>query len=274
MDTNNDLLKNINNIKKILYQMELNHLEEKKQNTLNNVERNKQFKNFATGPSNQLAYNAAFEVTTNIGANGKYPAIFIQAENGLGKTHLLNAITNRLNDKHPELTVKMTNARNLMDEMINFMKVNRISNFFENNTSKINVLIIDDIQELKNKEGTQEQFLLIVKELQRTGKQIVFASDDSPKELHGISNKLLSHFQKSLIVDIQKPDLETSVLILEMISKKISLTMRRDLLLIVGENTEPNPAHLEGALLRIKAASELMNTEITEEFIKKELSLI
>jgi chromosomal replication initiator protein len=154
------------------------------------------------------------------------------------------------------------------------MKVNRISDFFNNYTDKVDVLIVDEIQDFKNKEGTQEQFLLIIKELQRTGKQIVYASDFAPGKLSGISKKMLSQFHKSLVVDIQKPDLATSLAILENISQKIHLSISKENLLVIAENTEHNPSKLIGALLRIKAASELMNVEICESFIKKELSLI
>jgi len=274
MDSNDDLLENIKCITRILNQMKLNHLENKKRLTTMKIENSNTFKNFAIGPSSQLAYNVSLEITKNIGRNSKYPEVFIHGENGIGKTHLLNAIEKQLNVEHPKLIVKTTTAKNIMDEMISFMKRNQISTFFENYTINLDVLIVDDVQELKNKEGTQEQFLLIIKELQRTGKQIVYASDYAPKKINGISNKLLAQFQKCLVVDIQKPDLETSVLILEMIAQRNNLIASKKNLLIIAENTEHNPAQLEGALLRIKAASELMKVEITEEFIKKELSSI
>jgi chromosomal replication initiator protein len=237
-------------------------------------DKSKTFKSYITGPANQLAYNAAIEIANNPGGSGKYPELYIYGESGLGKTHIINAIANRIIEVNPELKIKLRTAKKLMDEMISLMKVNRISDFHANYTEEIDVLIVDDIQEFRNKEGTQEQFLLIIKELQRTGKKIIYASDLVPEKLSGISNKVITQFKKSLIVDIQSPDLETSVSILEEFSKKINFTISKINLVVVAENTERNPAKLEGALLRIKAASELLNIEIHEEFIKKELSSI
>jgi len=274
METRDEFIENIISIEKILHVMRAKHEQDKKQRNLIEFDKTKTFKNFVVGPGNQLAYNAAMEITKNIVTSGKYPELYIHGESGLGKTHLINAIANHLHEIHPDLRIKMSTAKTLMEEMISFMKVNRISDFFNKYTEDLDVLIVDDIQDLKNKEGTQEQFLHISKELQRNGKQIVYASDLPPGKLNGITNKVLSQLHKSLVVDIQKPDLETSISILKVISENISFPTSNENILVVAENTEHNPAKLLGALLRIKAASELMNVEICESFIKKELSLI
>jgi chromosomal replication initiator protein len=178
------------------------------------VDRSKTFDNFIVGPTNNIAQAAAKAVSLTPGKEGKYPSLYIHSNSGLGKTHLLHAVANEIAEKHPSYTICLITARDFMDEMITLMKTNRINEFVRKYTERVDVLMIDDIHELKNKEGTQDQFFHVFNEMHNKGKQLIFTSDKRPKEIDGISERIKTRLQWGLVVDIQPPDLETRIAIL------------------------------------------------------------
>ncbi len=237
------------------------------------IDRSKTFDNFIVGPTNNMAQAASKAVAQNPGKNGKYPSLYVHSNSGLGKTHLLHAVANEINEKHPNLTVCLITARDFMDEMITLMKNNRINEFVKKYTEKIDVLMIDDIHELKNKEGTQDQFFHVFNEMHNKGKQLIFTSDKRPKEIDGISERIKTRLQWGLVVDIQPPDLETRIAILRRKMEALDLYVTEDVLTLIASRIKTNIRELEGSLVRLKAVSELMNVEIEIDLVKEQLML-
>ena len=237
------------------------------------VDRSKTFDNFIVGPTNNIAQAAAKAVASTPGKEGKYPSLYIHSNSGLGKTHLLHAVANEIAEKHPSYTICLITARDFMDEMITLMKMNRINEFVRKYTERIDVLMIDDIHELKNKEGTQDQFFHVFNEMYNKGKQLIFTSDKRPKEITGISERIVSRLQGSLVVDIQPPDLETRIAILRRKMEALDLYINEDVLTLIASKIKTNIRELEGSLIRLKAVSELMNVEIEVDLVKEQLML-
>lgn len=237
------------------------------------IDRSKTFDNFIVGPTNNMAQAASKAVAQNPGKSGKYPSLYVHSNSGLGKTHLLHAVANEINEKHPGLTICLITARDFMDEMITLMKNNRINEFVKKYTEKVDVLMIDDIHELKNKEGTQDQFFHVFNEMHNKGKQLIFTSDKRPKEIDGISERIKTRLQWGLVVDIQPPDLETRIAILRRKMEALDLYVTEDVLTLIASRIKTNIRELEGSLVRLKAVSELMNVEIEIDLVKEQLML-
>ncbi len=237
------------------------------------IDRTKTFDNFIVGPTNNMAQAASKAVAQNPGKKGKYPSLYVHSNSGLGKTHLLHAVANEINEKHPNLTVCLITARDFMEEMITLMKNNRINDFVKKYTEKIDVLMIDDVHELKNKEATQDQFFHVFNEMHNKGKQLIFTSDKNPKEITGISERIKSRLQWGLVVDIQPPDLETRIAILRRKMEALDLYVTEDVLTLIASRIKTNIRELEGSLVRLKAVSELMNVEIEVNLVKEQLML-
>ena len=237
------------------------------------IDKSKTFDNFIVGPTNNMAQAASKAVAQTPGKNGKYPSLYIHSNSGLGKTHLLHAVANEVNERQPGLVVCLITARDFMDEMITLMKNNRINEFVKKYTEKIDVLMIDDIHELKNKEGTQDQFFHVFNEMHNKGKQLIFTSDKRPKEIDGISERIKTRLQWGLVVDIQPPDLETRIAILRRKMETLDLYITEDVLTLIASKIKTNIRELEGSLVRLKAVSELMNVEIEIDLVKEQLMI-
>ncbi len=237
------------------------------------VDHSKTFENFVVGPTNNIAQAAAKAVAMAPGKDGKYPSLYIHSNSGLGKTHLLHAVANEIADKHPNYNICLITTRDFMEEMISLLKVNKINDFFKKYTERVDVLMIDDIHELKNKEGTQDQFFHVFNEMHNKGKQLIFTSDKNPKEITGISERIKSRLQWGLVVDIQPPDLETRIAILRRKMEALDLYINEDVLSLIASRIKTNIRELEGSLVRLKAVSELMNVEIEVELVKEQLML-
>jgi len=237
------------------------------------VDHSKTFDNFVVGPTNNIAQAAAKAVAMAPGKDGKYPSLYIHSNSGLGKTHLLHAVANEIADKHPNYNICLITTRDFMEEMISLLKVNKINDFFKKYTERVDVLMIDDIHELKNKEGTQDQFFHVFNEMHNKGKQLIFTSDKNPKEITGISERIKSRLQWGLVVDIQPPDLETRIAILRRKMEALDLYINEDVLSLIASRIKTNIRELEGSLVRLKAVSELMNVEIEVELVKDQLML-
>lgn len=235
------------------------------------IDTSKTFDNFIVGPTNNMAQAASKAVAQNPGKNGKYPSLYIHSNSGLGKTHLLHAVANEINEKHSGLIICLITARDFMDEMITLMKNNRINEFVKKYTEKVDVLMIDDIHELKNKEGTQDQFFHVFNEMHNKGKQLIFTSDKRPKEIDGISERIKTRLQWGLVVDIQAPDLETRIAILRRKMEGLDLYVTEDVLTLIASRIKTNIRELEGSLVRLKAVSELMNVEIEIDLVREQL---
>jgi chromosomal replication initiator protein len=218
-----------------------------------------------------MAQAAAAAVSQAPGKNGKYPSLYVHSNSGLGKTHLLHAIANEITLRHPQLNICLISSKNFMDELISLVQQNKFNDFVKKYTENVDVLMIDDIHELKDKKGTQDQFFHIFNELHNKGKQLVFTSDKPPKEIDGISERIKTRLQWGLVVDIQTPDLETRIAILKRKMGSLDLYVTEDILTLIASKIKTNIRELEGSLVKLKAVSELMNVEIEIDLVREQL---
>src|SRR5947207_4364202 len=170
------------------------------------------FDSFVVGACNQFAHAAARSVATN--PSRSYNPLFLYGGVGMGKTHLMHAIGRELTDKFAAMRVVYTSSERFMNEMIAGIRTERMQQFHQR-YREADVLLIDDIQVLGNKERTQEEFFHTFNELHDHQKQIVISSDAPPKEIPGLLDRLRSRFEWGLLADIQPPDLETKMAILD-----------------------------------------------------------
>ncbi len=232
------------------------------------INRNYVFDTFVVGPSNSLAYAASHAVTEKPGR--LYNPMFIYGRSGLGKTHLLHAIGNGIKKNNQNAVLLYQTADRFVSEFINAIRFERVHKF-QKKYQSVDILLIDDIQFISNKEQTQEAFFHIFNSLHEAHKQIVFSSDTYPQNIGGIAERLRSRLAWGLVTDIRLPSLETKVAILQ---KKIDMS---------GENVTDEVAHfiasravsnireLEGALIRVTAFATLTKQPITLELAQKVL---
>ena len=186
---------------------------------------------------------------------------------GLGKTHLLNAIGNQINENHPKLnTVGATSERFTIDFISSIQKNNTIT--FSQYYRKADVLLIDDIQFLQGKEQTQEQFFHTFNELYQNGKQVVLTADKYPTEMKGLKERLLSRFESGLAVDVQPPDFETRVAILMEKAEQSGLALSYDVIELIATHIKDNVRELESTVIRLLARSSLTKTDINLDLAK------
>jgi chromosomal replication initiator protein len=226
------------------------------------------FDSFVVGPSNSLAYAAAHAITEKPGR--LYNPLFVYGDSGLGKTHLLHAIGNAIKDNQQQAHVLYQTADRFVNEFISAIRFNKVHKFQEKYRD-IDVLLIDDIQFISNKEQTQEAFFHIFNSLYEGSKQIVFSSDTFPQNIDGIAERLRSRLACGLVTDMYLPSLETKVVILK---KKASLSgdhLPDDVAHFIASRVMSNIRELEGALIRVTAFSLLTKQPLTLELAKRVL---
>ena len=237
------------------------------------IDVNKTFDSFIIGPSNRHAYASAQAVAQNPGNRGQYPALYIHSNSGLGKTHLLHSVCNSIKENYPELTICFTTGRAFMEELVDHTRSNTVHEFRKKYSEMIDVLIIDDIHEISNKTGTQDEFFHAFNELHNKGKQLIFTSDRKPKEIDGISERIKNRLSWGLVIDIQPPDIETRMAILKHKAQEIDLFVSDEIINYIASHIKSNIRELEGSLIRLKAYSEIQKTEIEFELAKEILHL-
>ncbi len=217
------------------------------------------FDNFVIGSANQFAHAAARAVADR--PSKAYNPLFLYGGVGLGKTHLTQAIGHEIKRLYPHLSIRYLTSEAFTNEMIGSLRYDKMS-AFRDKFRTVDVLLIDDIQFLAQKERTQEEFFHTFNALHERQKQIVIASDRPPKELAEIEDRLRSRFEWGLIADIQMPDLETKVAILQKKAEQDQVTLPLDVALFIASNVRSNIRELEGALIRLMAYSSLVGNEI------------
>ena len=227
------------------------------------------FDRFVIGPSNQFAHAASIAVAKQPAKN--YNPLFIYGGSGLGKTHLLNAIGLMTNASHPDLNVMYVSAEAFMNEMINSIRYDRMPKFREKYRN-IGCLLIDDIQFLAGKDRTQEEFFHTFNTLHDSGKQIVVTSDKFPKDIPNLEGRLRSRFEWGLIADIQPPEIETKIAIIEKKMQESKIELSPVVAHYIASHVESNIRELEGFLIRIAAYSSLTNREIDLDLVKEVLN--
>ena len=231
----------------------------------------KTFSNFVVGPSNNMAHAFTLAVAKDPGV--VYPQLYIFGNSGLGKTHLLHALCNQIFETKPHFRVCFTNANEFMSEMVLAIQSNKIAEFRRKYTELVDVLIIDDIHELKNKARTQSEFFFIFNQLQSKGKQLVFTSDKMPKDITGIEDRIRTRLSSALLIDIQQPDLETRIAILKKKAIEKDIYLEDEVINLIASCVKTNVRELEGNLVKLGAYSDLMKVDIDLEIAKKQLKL-
>jgi chromosomal replication initiator protein len=212
------------------------------------------FETFVIGSSNRFAHAAANAVAE---APAKaYNPLFIYGESGLGKTHLLHAIGHYARHLYPGLRVRYVNSEEFTNDFINSIRHDEGASF-KQVYRNVDILLIDDIQFLADKEATVEEFFHTFNTLYNNNKQVVITSDLPPKQLSGFEERLRSRFEWGLITDIQPPDLETRIAILRKKAEAEGLTAPPEVLEYIGSNISTNIRELEGALIRVTAFASL-----------------
>ena len=210
------------------------------------------FDNFVVGPSNQEAVQASLFITTSPGES--FNPLFLYSKSGLGKTHLLHAIGNHIKEKKPFYRVLYITTDAFIDEFVKYVRGNQQDESLKDFLKTVDVLLIDDIQFLSEKNKTAEMFFNVFDYLVRNGKQVVLTSDKSPNELKGLDDRLVSRFNMGLSVNIKNPDVETCLEILKRKIEANSLNINYydyDGLVYLAENWSRNIRELEGALNRL-----------------------
>ena len=218
------------------------------------------FDAFVIGSGNQFARAAAEAVAER--PSKAYNPLFLYGGAGMGKTHLMHAIGHEVKQRQPNFSISYVSAEKFTNEMINSVRNDRMTGFRDKFRS-VDLLLIDDIQFISQKERTQEEFFHTFNSLHENMKQIVIASDRPPKELPEIEDRLRSRFEWGLIADIQPPDLETKVAILQKKAESEHVIIPTDVALFIASNVRTNVRELEGALTRLFAWSSLNGVEIT-----------
>jgi len=180
----------------------------------------------------------------------------------MGKTHLMHAIGRALTERHASMRIVYTSSERFMNEMIDCIKTDRMSTFHQHYRSA-DILLVDDVQILANKERTQEEFFHTFNALHENGKQIVLSSDQPPKQTSGLTDRLRSRFEWGLMVDVQPPDLETKMAILDKKSEAEGIHLPEDVRIYIATKTKSNVRELEGALVKLMAYSSVMDSPIT-----------
>lgn len=229
---------------------------------------NYHFERFVVGPSNQFAHAAAVAVAEAPAKN--YNPLFIYGGVGLGKTHLLNAIGLHTLKLVSSANVLYVSAEEFMNEMINSIRYDKMQKFREKYRN-IDSLLIDDIQFIAGKERTQEEFFHTFNTLHDSGKQIVVTSDKFPKDIPNLEGRLRSRFEWGLIADIQPPEIETKVAIVDKKAHENNISLPKNVAYYIASKAESNIRELEGFIIRIGAYASLTGREIDMDLVKEVL---
>ena len=228
------------------------------------------FSSFVVGRSNQFAHAAALAVATHPAI--AYNPLFLYGAVGLGKTHLLHAIGNKIIENNPGSRIRYISAESFTVDLIESIKRDKMP-IFRTKYRPLDVLLVDDIQFIAGKERTQEEFFYTFNTLYESHKQLVLSSDKYPKDIHNMEERLRSRFESGLVADIKAPDLETKVAILYKKADIHKKEIPQDAAIFIASNIKSNIRELEGFLLRVIAFSSFthrkLDLELTQEVLKE-----
>ena len=226
------------------------------------------FEGFVAGKSNQIARAAAIQITENPGTS--YNPFFIYGGVGLGKTHLMQSVGNRLNKNNQKMKVAYVHSERFVGEMVSALQHNTI-NSFKNQYRSLDVLLIDDIQFFAGKERSQEEFFHTFNVLLEANKQIIITSDRYPKEIRGLEERLKSRFGWGLTVCIDPPELETCVAILMVKASLEGFDLPEEVAFFIANKIRSNVRELEGALRKLMANCKFTNREPSVDLARESL---
>ena len=223
------------------------------------------FKNFVEGKSNQLARAASIQVSSQPGS--EYNPLYIYGGVGLGKTHLMHAIGNRMRENNPDANILYVNCERFVSDMVKALQHSRMDDF-KSSYRSLDALLIDDIQFLADKGRSQEEFFHTFNSLYESHAQMVITCDRFPKEIEGLEDRLRSRLGWGLAVDIKPADLETRVAILKSKAELVGADVPDDVAFFIAERFKSNIRELEGALKRVVAHARFTGQQITQEFAR------
>ncbi len=226
------------------------------------------FENFVVGPSNKLAHAAALAVANK--ETTLYNPLFLYGDSGLGKTHLLYAIMNRAIKNDPKCKVVFVRTRDFMNELIEAIRSGHNVEF-RDKYRKADLFLMDDIQAIGGTNSSQDECFHTFNTLHEAHKQMVFASDRPPSEVPLLTDRMRTRFESGLIVDIQKPDFETRVAIIQKKSTQVGLNLSDDVTKYVAANVTANVRQIEGAIKKLRAYNDMMHLDITVSVVSNEI---
>ena len=228
------------------------------------------FDHFVIGKSNELAAAAAHAVSQ---APGRvYNPLFLYGDTGLGKTHLMQAVAHEVLGRHPETRITFIGTEQFTNEMIGSIQ-NRTTQEFRRRYRETDLLLVDDIQFLKGKEATQEEFFHTFNALYEAGRQIVLTSDRPPSEIPGLEARLVSRFQWGMVADIELPDFEHRIAILrnKALLDHLEMTIPEDVIRFIAEHVRSSVRELEGSIIKLLAYASLKHWDITVDVAREAL---
>ena len=226
------------------------------------------FEDFVTGTGNRFAHAAALSVAETPAKS--YNPLFIYGDAGLGKTHLLRAIESYVNTHYPHFTVRYVSTETFLNEFVDAIRQNTTIQF-KRTYRDIDVLLVDDIQFVEGKEGLQEEFFHTFNQLHQANSQIVLTSDRPPDSISTLEDRLRSRFKMGLMTDIQPPDVETRLAILQKKAELSNADIPHDTLMFIAERVTDNIRELEGALIRVTAYANLTGELLTVDMCQRVL---
>lgn len=229
------------------------------------------FDNFVVGASNQFAHASALAASERPGE--QYNPLFFYGAPGLGKTHLLHGIGNYVIAKNPSAKVAYLSAENFVNELIESLQRQKMSQFRNKFRFSYDVLLIDDIQFIAGKKQTEEEFFHTFNALYAAKRQIVMTSDRPPKEIENLEERIRTRFEWGLVADIQPPEIETRIAILKGKAERDDIYLPDDVSTFLATHIKTNVRELEGILIRLQAQASLTGAEISLEMAKSQLRL-
>ena len=221
------------------------------------------FERFVVGPTNRFAYTAAQKVAQEPG--GAYNPLFIYGQSGLGKTHLLHAIANRVRQDHPGYRILYVQSEDFVNELIGNLRRGIDMQGFRDKYRQVDLFLMDDVQFVAGKDSSEEELFHTFNTLYEQKKQIVFTSDRPPHEMLRLEQRLRTRFEQGLPADIQPPDYETRVALLKNKAVERGISLPDAVLSYVAENITSNVRQIEGVVNKIMAFQELMGAQVDIE---------
>ena len=228
------------------------------------------FDHFVIGKSNELAAAAAHAVSQ---APGRvYNPLFLYGDTGLGKTHLMQAVAHAVMERQPDIRITFIGTEQFTNEMIGSIR-ERTTQEFRRRYRETDLLLVDDVQFLKGKESTQEEFFHTFNALYEAGRQIILTSDRPPSEIPGLEARLVSRFQWGMVADIEMPDLEHRIAILrnKAMIDHLEMTIPEDVIRFIAEHVRSNVRELEGSIIKLLAYASLKHRDITVDVAREAL---
>ena len=228
------------------------------------------FDNFVVGSSNQFAHACGIAVSKDPAGSHGYNPLFIYGPSGLGKTHLMYAVANKVHNDHPEMSIICVKSEDFMNELIDAISKKNTSSFREK-YRKADMLLIDDVQFISGKTSTQEEFFHTFNSLYEAKKQIILTSDRPPKDMFTLEERIRTRFVQGMLADVQPPEYELRLAILRKKAEKNKINIPNEVLTFLAEKLNSNIREIEGAIKKIGAISFLGGKPITLELVKSSI---